>query len=311
MDFVDGYYTEEARLAMNSSIYVVTVGDLRPPPHSNHYRRHRDIVIPSSTHLLNSYFLNPRDYVDEFGNPLPILRGTVDARRQIQAVATGVEIFQPSQSTGIGSVDRKKKESNFLRNVLSRPPKRDTTAIFRGGIGRPGEGESYSLEIRSLFFPSKNTTTASSHPGFSSLPSWDIAIASENDDYAVALSRSKFGLAPPGYTLDTTRIWEYLAFGVVPVFIGTGPTGGQVMPFADDFDYSSFSISVSRERAHLLPAILAAMNKEEYERLRKNAWTIGRLLVLEAGQGNVLKWLQRDLCRLRAIGRKTDEIQYT
>lgn len=293
MDFSDGYYTEEARLAMNSSIYLVTIGDLRPPPHSSHFRRHRDIVIPSSTHLLNSYHLNPRDYLNAAGHPLA-------NPRPPSTPATRVEIFEPSLSSLLRS-----------RPKLAR---RTTTAIFRGGVGLPSEGESYALSIRSLFFPTSNSTpAASAHPGFSSLPGYDIALSSENDEYARALSRARFGLVPPGYTLDTTRVWEYLAFGVVPVFLGAGPRAGQVMPFADDFDYAAFSLFVPRERAHELTEILDGVEEEEYERLRKGVWETGRLLVLESGRGNVWRWIARGLCRLRGdgMGMGTSEIRYT
>ncbi|KAL8293182.1 hypothetical protein RQP46_000876 [Phenoliferia psychrophenolica] len=311
MDFVDGYYTEEARAAMNSSIYLVTVGDLRPPPHSIHYRRHHDIVLPSSTHLLNSYYINPRDYVNALGHRIVDPPGSEETWRKSKSTPTHVEIFEPSP-TWVAGISNGSPDINSRSKSRPKTSKRTTTAIFRGGVGRPGEGESYALGIRSLFYPTPASTPPSlSHVGFSSLPHWDIAEASENDAYAKALARSKFGLAPPGYTLDTTRIWEYLAFGVVPVFIGTGPTGGQVMPFQDDVDYAKFSISVAREHAHRLPEILATVSEGEYERLRRNVWKVGRLLVLEGGRGNVWRWLERDLCRMRGIGRNTTEIKFT
>lgn len=293
MDFIDGYYTETSRSAMNSSIHLVTVGDLRPSPYSQHFRRYRDIVIPSSTHLLNAYYINPRDYLDEFGFPL-------NERIIPKVEPSKAIIFEPSGSEKKGVWE---KSSDYLKRKEGSKNTRTTTAIFRGGVGEPGEGEAYSLSIRSLFFPTDNTTSPSqSHSGFSSLPGFDIAISSENIPYAEALSLSKFGLTPPGYTLDTTRIWEYLAFGVVPVFIGTGSTGGEVMPFSNDFDYSSFSISVPRSKAHLVPQILESISEEEYERLRKNVWEVGRLLVLEEGKGNVWNWIARDLCRITGKG---------
>lgn len=292
MDFADGYYTETSRAAMNSSIYLVTVGDLRPPPFSQHYRRHRDIVIPSATHLLNSYFINPMDYLDALGHPL-----ATPASRTNQPIPTRVEIFEPSPTsmTGVWGA-RPNLGLGTARDTLKSG--RGMTAIFRGGLGQPHEGEGYALGIRSLFFPSP----PSSHSGFSSLPLYDLAESSSNDEYALALSRAKYGLVPPGYTLDTTRVWEYLAFGVVPVFLGAGPTAGQVMPFADDFDYAAFSISIPRERAHDLPRILDEVGEEEYERLRRKVWETGRLLVLEEGRGNVWRWIVRDLCRMRGIG---------
>ncbi|BGP22553.1 hypothetical protein JCM10295v2_001438 [Rhodotorula toruloides] len=310
MDYVDGYYTETSRVAMNGSSYLVAVGDVRPAPYGSHFRFYRDVVIPSATHLLNSYYVNPLDYIDEEGHPLREPRGAADPRRKTQAVPTGVEIFQPSPQAA-GAWRRKP----FFRSLASKlmggedveRDRRTTLAIFRGGVGTATDGQRYALGIRSLFFPSEGDASeppfsSTSHPGFSSLPGFDIAEQSENDDYARRLARTKFGLAPPGYTLDTTRIYEYLAFGVVPVFIGSGPTAGQVMPFANDVDWSSFSISIPRDRAHETPRILAQLSDEEHERLRLKVWEVGRMVVLEGREGNVWKLIARQLCRMKRLG---------
>jgi hypothetical protein len=311
MDRADQYYQESSRQAMNNSIYLVTVGDLRPAPYSTYYKRHRDIVIPSATHLINSYFINPMDYLDSVGNPLFSTSEAAEAleRQDHQAKPTRAEIFKPSPNRAIrrswwrqsGTVSTLQFDKGNSRN-------RGTTAVFRGGLGDPDEAEEYGLNIRSLFFPSSSSSSSFSstssasfsaerHPGFSSLPHYDILPSSTNEAYAFALSQSRYGLTPPGYTLDTTRLYEYLAFGVVPVFIGTGPHSGQVMPFQDDFDYDSFSLSISRDEAHMLPQILESVGEAKYERLRQRVWEMGRLLVLEEGRGNVLEWLARDLCR--------------
>lgn len=313
MDFVDGYYTEASRATMNASTYLVTVGDVRPAPFGSYFRSFRDLVIPSSTHLLNSYRVNPLNYVDEAGRPLVEPRGAASPHRRLDVDPAAVEIFAPSpEPVEVGLRGPVRSLVRALRHAVgfSRPVRfeeRTTLAIFRGGLGTASDGERYSLGIRSLFFPSDgNTSTppfsSSIHSGFSSLPGFDIAEWSENDDYARRLARSRFGLAPPGYTLDTTRIYEYLAFGVVPVFIGSGPTAGQVMPFARDVDWGSFSLSVPRERAHELPEILERVTDAEYERLRRNVWDVGRKVVLEGREGNVWRLLARDLCRLKRKG---------
>jgi hypothetical protein len=308
MDHVDGYYTEESRVAMNASTYLVTVGDVRPAPYGKEFRFHRDLVIPSSTHLLNSYFVNPMDYLDEDGRPLSVLRGAQRLNRQVDLPPTGPEIFLPSPEPPLRRSLLSLRAS--LRRWFPSPlavERRTTLAIFRGGVGKPSDGESYALRIRSLFFPSSGNSSlppfsSHSHPGFSSLPGFDIAEWSENVDYARRLSRSKFGLAPPGYTLDTTRLYEYLAFGIVPVFIGTGPTAGQVLPFSQDVDWSSFTVSIPRERAHETPRILREMSEAEYERKRRKVWEVGRKVVLEGREGNVWKLLARQLCRVKRIG---------
>ncbi|GAA6003256.1 hypothetical protein JCM10207_001828 [Rhodosporidiobolus poonsookiae] len=307
MDYVDGYYTTESRAAMNASTYLVTVGDLRPAPYGKYFRAWRDLVIPSSTHLLNSYFLNPMDYLDEHGRPLETPRGNAHPKRRGEAAPSHAEIFVPSPPAPLSLLDRLGELFYLLRHGSAALSERDTLAIFRGGVGEPTDGESYSLGIRSLFFPSSGDPSLppfSSTPraGFSSLPDFDIAPASEPDDYARRLARSKFGLAPPGYTLDTTRLYEYLAFGVVPVFIGTGPRAGQVLPFETDIDWASFSLFIPRERAHETPRILRAVGEEEYERLRRNVWEVGRKVVLEGREGNVWKLLARQLCRMKRLG---------
>ncbi|GAA5868856.1 hypothetical protein JCM8547_002848 [Rhodosporidiobolus lusitaniae] len=313
MDYVDGYYTEQSRAAMNASTYFVTVGDVRPAPYGQHFRFHRDLVIPSSTHLLNSYYVNPQDYVDEEAYPLPEPRGAAHPHRKVDLPPSGPEIFFPSPTPPLrGYFFRLQSLIHgtfpFLPSSPLKRDKRTTLAIFRGGMGTPTDGEAYSLSIRSLFFPSPSGNSSlppyssSVHPGFSSLPDFDIAEWSENMDYAHRLSRSKFGLVPPGYTLDTTRLYEYLAFGVVPVFIGTGPIAGQVMPFEQDVDWSSFTISIPRTRTHETPRVLREVGEEEYERLRRKGWEVGRKVVLEGREGNVWKLLARQLCRMKRIG---------
>jgi hypothetical protein len=307
MDYVDGYYTEETRAAMNSSTYLVTVGDVRPAPYGSYFRSYRDIVIPSSTHLINSYHVNPRDFVDASGFPLPEPSGAADPKRRLaEAALPYPEIFEPSP-TDVGLTTR---IGRFFRDFFFErrsTPERTMLAIFRGGWGEATDGEAYALGIRSLFFPSDGDPTTppfstAQHHGFASLPDFDIALWSENDDYARRLASTKFGLGPPGYTLDTTRLYEYLAFGVVPVFIGTGPTAGQVLPFERDVDWHGMSISIPRDRAHQVPSILRSITADEYERKRKKVWEEGRRVVLEGREGNVWKLIARQLCRMKRLG---------
>ena len=253
MDRGDDYYEPATIAAMrNNTIYLITSGDKRPAPFSQHLQPTTDIIIPSATHLLHSYHIDPRDYLDSAGRPLATSRcGTTDER--------------------------------------------SVKVIFRGGGASESEGEAYSLGIRDLFYPTEM------HPGFSSLPSWSIAISSSNGEYAAILARSQYGLVPPGYTLDTTRLYEYLAFGVVPVFLGAGSRGGQQLPFEADVDYEAFSVFVSREQVHRLPQILHRITEEERKRLQRGVWGIGRLLVLDKKEGNAWKFIARELCR-RGLG---------
>ena len=176
MDHGDAYYGEEVRRRMRNATHLVTRGDRRT------VMRHRDIVIPSATHLLHSYRIRPRDYVDVDGHPLvePIAAAVEPADVHIYAPSTGVQAT--AQST-----------------------RRTTIAVFRGLGADTQPNDTYSLGVRSLFFR-----------GFASLPGYDIAATTDvQEDYARALARSRYGLLAPGHTLDTTRLWELLAFGYV------------------------------------------------------------------------------------------------
>lgn len=143
----------------------------------------------------------------------------------------------------------------------------------------------YSAGVRSLFYTR-----------FRHLPGWDIAESSPDDEYARRLARARYGLAPMGWTLDTTRLWEYLAFGVVPVIIADGI----IEPFEDDVDWNSFVVWVRREDAHILDEVLAEITNEEYERKRKRVWEEGRRVGLER---DAWHFIARELCRIGEIDR--------
>lgn len=287
MDHGTGYYTAAVRTRMQEMIHLVTVGDVRAKPFSGEYRHGRDVVIPSATHLLHSYWINPRDYVDAAGHPLGKLPGRLSE-------PTGIRLDSPTLPITAST-----------STLAARPYHgRDSIALFRG-LASPSPptpynvtlaefAERYSLNIRSLFYPS---TSGPPHRGFSSLAHYDIQPSSTNEEYALALSQARYGLVPPGFTLDTTRLYEYLAFGVVPVFIGTGRRGGQVLPFGDDVDWDALSLFIPRERAHELPAILAAVSEQEWERKRVQVWSVGTRLLLEEQQGHVWELIGRELCR--------------
>ncbi|OZJ06601.1 hypothetical protein BZG36_00437 [Bifiguratus adelaidae] len=129
---------------------------------------------------------------------------------------------------------------------------RTIKVLFRGLYQNVPPNDVYSLGIRSLFST------------FEKLPGWDLAASATDDDYAQRLAKATFGLTPMGWTLDTTRLWEYLAFGVIPVIIADGI----IEPFEDDVDWHSFAVFVRREDAHRLPAILAKYTPDDIARMQ-------------------------------------------
>ncbi|CAG8742212.1 11244_t:CDS:1, partial [Racocetra fulgida] len=128
---------------------------------------------------------------------------------------------------------------------------RDIKGIFKGCCASVKVTDSYSDGIRYIIFN-----------GLKGLSDWDIGEVSENEEYSKALARSKYGLAPSGWTLDTTRIWEYFAFGVVPVVIADGI----IEPFEDDVDWDSMIVRIRRNDAHRINEILDAIPEDEYQR---------------------------------------------
>ncbi|GAA99701.1 hypothetical protein E5Q_06403 [Mixia osmundae IAM 14324] len=215
MDFGDTYYSTDSRVMMRQMSYFVTNGDART--NGTIYRPRKDVVIPSATYLLHSYRYHPRDYLDEHGHPLSQMP---KRPKDGTAVSDHVNIYEPT---------RARKWFASKRD----PTGRTILAYFRGLGADVQPDDEYSLGVRSLFYGRKG-----SHDGFASLPGFDVSVESENAEYAVELAHARYGLTPPGHTLDSTRIWEYLAFGVVPVIIGAD---GLVLPFAQHLPWSEMT----------------------------------------------------------------------
>ncbi|CAG8535925.1 11364_t:CDS:2 [Dentiscutata heterogama] len=156
---------------------------------------------------------------------------------------------------------------------------RDVFAMFWGCCQNVKPDDEYSLGIRSILFS-----------GLAKSPRYKIdeEVNHTHEDYAKLLTRAKFGLAPQGWTLDTTRLWEYLAFGVVPVIIADGI----VLPFENDVDWKSMAVFIRREDVHLTDEILLSITENEYQRKRQRVWEIGSQLYK-----NSWHYIARDLCR--------------
>ncbi|KAL1914509.1 uncharacterized protein VTP21DRAFT_8223 [Calcarisporiella thermophila] len=176
-------------------------------------------------------------------------------------------------------------EEGYPVNLFGNRVQRNIFAIFRGGGSDIKPDDAYSQGIRYLLFH-----------GFKDYPGWNIGNSEWDMFYARQLSRSRFGITPAGWTLDTTRLWEYLAFGVVPVIIADGI----IQPFENDVDWHGFSVYVRREDAHQLDKILRSITEEEYERKRKRVWEEGARVGLER---DAWHFIARQLCRLKRITR--------
>ncbi|CAG8617585.1 1728_t:CDS:2, partial [Scutellospora calospora] len=228
MDRADDYY--EKREMFSNAIYLTIIGDKRNLD-SQAFRRYKNIVIPSATPILDSYLVDPLEYIDENGNP-----------------------------------------------------SRDIKGIFRGCCANVNATDFYSEGVRHIIFN-----------GLKGLPGWDIEESSETVEYSKLLARSKYGLTPSGWTLDTTRIWEYFSFGVVPVVIADGI----IEPFEDDIDWDSMIVRVRRSEAHRINEILDSISEDEYQRKRERVWLIGRYMVIK--NGYAWHFIVRSFCRMLKI----------
>ncbi|CAO3651799.1 unnamed protein product [Cunninghamella blakesleeana] len=158
--------------------------------------------------------------------------------------------------------------------------KRNIFLLFHGCCEDTKSTDLYSNGIRSLLFQY-----------FKHYPGYDIGGNIADLEYIEKLARSKYGLAPMGWTLDTTRIWEFMAFGVVPVVIADGI----IEPFEMDVDWDSFIVRIRREEAHRLDEILRNIDDDTYEFKRKRLWEHGRRVGLEM---DAWHFIVRELCRM-------------
>lgn len=163
--------------------------------------------------------------------------------------------------------------------------KRDIFVLFHGCCSDVQVDAEYSNGIRSLFF---------NH--FAKYRGYEIGEGLADEEYAAKLARTKYGLSPMGWTLDTTRIWEFMAFGVVPVVVADGI----IEPFEFDVDWDSFIVRVRRDEVHRLDEILRGIDDKTYEYKRRKVWEHGRRVGLEK---DAWHYIVRELCRMENINK--------
>ncbi|ORZ01217.1 exostosin family-domain-containing protein [Syncephalastrum racemosum] len=160
---------------------------------------------------------------------------------------------------------------------------RDIFALFHGCCDDTQVDDEYSNGIRSLFFRY-----------FADYPGYEIGRGLADEEYAAKLAHTKYGLSPMGWTLDTTRIWEFMAFGVVPVVIADGI----IEPFEFDVDWDSFIVRIRRDEVHRLDEILRGIDDKTYESKRRKLWEHGRRVGLEK---DAWHYIVRELCRMEGL----------
>ncbi|KAG0235979.1 exostosin family-domain-containing protein [Mortierella sp. GBAus27b] len=250
----------------------------------------RDHLIVHSMDRSSHYYhsrnvMENATYLTSTGDKRPLAHSVVGSRRYNNIVI-------PSATALLDLV-----KVNPLQYLTSaghpRQKRRDIFVLFGGRYSDVQPDDVYSAGIRSLL-----------SNGFDQQPDYVIGPRWETDKYMKLLSRARYGFAPMGHTLDVARIWEYIAFGAVPVVIADGITE----PFEDDMDWDSFSVRIRRKDAHRMDAILRGISEEEYQKKRKAVWEYGRRILLTRDSWHLIV---RDLCRrgrlegMRTVDRNT------
>jgi hypothetical protein len=100
--------------------------------------------------------------------------------------------------------------------------------------------------------------------------------------------RSRFCLAPRGYGRSSFRFFEAMLLDVVPVYVWDDV---EWLPYKDELDYSTFSVSLSSDQLPRLYDRLAAITEEEYEKKIEALRRVRSYFTLEG----MCKWLVRQL----------------
>ncbi|CAG8578817.1 16151_t:CDS:1, partial [Racocetra fulgida] len=170
-------------------------------------------------------------------------------------------------------------------DYTNRVSNRDIKGIFRGCCANVNVTDDYSEGIIHVIFNR-----------LKGLPGWNIEEESSSiDEYANLLARAKYGLAPSGWMFDPIPIWEYFAFGVVPVVIADGI----VEPFEDDMDWDSMIVRIRRSEALIINEILDAIPEDEYLKKRERVSLIGKNMVINYGY--TWHYIVRNFCRMLKI----------
>jgi len=127
---------------------------------------------------------------------------------------------------------------------LSNPPK-DLRVSFMGRL----DGASNAGDVRGRM---REALEGVAHFGFG--PDWRDVMA-----------RSTFSLCPRGLGRATYRLYEALSVNSIPIYLWDDL---EWLPYRDHLDWDAFAISLSVDRAHELPATLAAWDDARIARAR-------------------------------------------
>ncbi len=118
---------------------------------------------------------------------------------------------------------------------------------------------------------------------------WSASVKEDDATQFIEITRrSRFCLAPRGYGRSSFRFFEAMLLDVVPVYVWDDV---EWLPYKDELDYSTFSVSISSDQLPELYERLAAVTEEEYEQKREVLRRVRSYFTLEG----MCEWLVRQL----------------
>ena len=120
---------------------------------------------------------------------------------------------------------------------------------------------------------------------------WTPNVAKTDADVFVDTTlQSKFCLAPRGYGRSSFRFFEAMLLDTVPVYIWDDV---EWLPYKDQLDYSTFSVSIHRNEIHRLEGILRSISDEKYQFMVEQLQKIRRYFTLEGMCEYIVDYLER------------------
>lgn len=118
---------------------------------------------------------------------------------------------------------------------------------------------------------------------------WSSHISPDRSDQFIAITlRSKFCLAPRGYGRSSFRFFEAMLLDVIPVYIWDDKCW---LPYQDDINYDTFSVSIHVDQIAQLHDILLAISDEKYEQMLMTMRRVRSMFSLEHMCKYIIRWI--------------------
>jgi len=121
---------------------------------------------------------------------------------------------------------------------------------------------------------------------------WSTTVSEDQFVSFIKLSlNSKFCLCPRGYGLNSFRLYEAMQLGCIPVII----TDNFYLPWADELDWSKFSVLIHSTQLPEIENILLSYSDDQIKDMKNNIKLIyNEYFTLDGMYNNIIKRLKND-----------------